>query len=276
MIQRLLFISSILLMCGLFISTANVEAQNAARDYVPLTGIYGITQDGGAPVGTQSGNLSGFFQNIFNLLIGIAGILAVIMLTWGGVEYMASDVITKKEDAKAKIQGAALGLLLVLFSVAILYSINPDILSLRVFIPPLTPTTSAPAPAAPTRESSTISTDATKASSEVNSAAQACSAQGKVFRLQGNQAFCDDKSVAKPSVETYADTSSLIIQANLSRKSGANEFYYVGLKETPYKDCPKNLQSGPVSFSIASINSPKSNCPWEGVVYCCEYRKNTK
>ena len=142
MIRSIYTLSSVVLILGLFLAPQALEAQNASRDYVPLTGISGITQGSGAPVNNQ-GDLSSFFQNIFNLLIGIAGILAVIMLSWGGIEYMASDVITNKESAKSRMWGATLGLLLVLFSVAILYSINPDILSLRVLIPTLIPTTSS-------------------------------------------------------------------------------------------------------------------------------------
>lgn len=134
MIRRFIFINIVALVCIVLLTSGVALAQNSAAEYVPLTGIKGITQESGAPIAGQ-GDLSSFFQNIFNLLIGVAGILAVIMLSWGGIEYMASDVITNKEEARKKMVGASLGLLLVLFSVAILYSINPDILSLRVLIP---------------------------------------------------------------------------------------------------------------------------------------------
>src|SRR5690606_22709225 len=58
-----------------------------------------------------------------------AGILAVIMITLGGIQYMTTDAISGKTEGKAVITRALLGLMLALASWLILYTINPNILN---------------------------------------------------------------------------------------------------------------------------------------------------
>jgi len=72
-----------------------------------------------------------FFQQIFNTMLAIAVTLAVIMIMYGGIKYMTTDAWTAKEEGKDIIKNAIWGLILALVSWLILYTINPDILSLR-------------------------------------------------------------------------------------------------------------------------------------------------
>lgn len=114
------------------IATAQTSCSGSSclDQYVELTGIPGVTNTGSQP--TAQYNLTTLFTNMFYLGIAIAGVLAVIMLMWGGVEYMTSEAVTSKENAKSRIWAAFLGLLLVLGSWIILYTINPQILNLNV------------------------------------------------------------------------------------------------------------------------------------------------
>lgn len=73
-----------------------------------------------------------YVEALFNASIAIAAILAVIRLIWAGVQYMLSEVVTKKENARKDIRGALLGLLIILASVTILQTINPNLLNLDV------------------------------------------------------------------------------------------------------------------------------------------------
>lgn len=72
----------------------------------------------------------GNYLNIMiKLIIGIAGVLAMVMIVMGGIEYMTSDLISSKEAGKEQITHAVLGLLLALGAYMILNTINPALLS---------------------------------------------------------------------------------------------------------------------------------------------------
>jgi len=83
---------------------------------------------GGAKPLTESTTLTGFLSEAFNLGLAICAALAVVMIVWGGVEYMLSESLFSKEEGRKKIRNAIYGLLLAVFSWLILYIINPSIL----------------------------------------------------------------------------------------------------------------------------------------------------
>lgn len=70
----------------------------------------------------------GFINALYLIAISIAAFLAVGRLIFAGVKIMLSGAnVTSKEDAKRDIQGALLGLLIVLAAVLILTTINPEL-----------------------------------------------------------------------------------------------------------------------------------------------------
>jgi hypothetical protein len=73
------------------------------------------------------------FGNYLNIMIkfiiGIAAVLAMIMIIKGGFEYMASSLPSEKESGKGTITNAIFGLLLALGAWIILFTINPDLLN---------------------------------------------------------------------------------------------------------------------------------------------------
>jgi cell wall-associated NlpC family hydrolase len=71
--------------------------------------------------------LQTYLGGIFRLLIGLAGIFAVLMIVIGGIQYMTSEVVFSKEEAKQRIWNAVWGLLLAIGSFVILNTINPDL-----------------------------------------------------------------------------------------------------------------------------------------------------
>lgn len=81
-----------------------------------------------------SGNLTteAFIQALYTGAISIAAILVVIRFIWAGTEYMLSDLLTTKRDAKLKMQNALIGLVIILGAVTILQTINPQLLNLDV------------------------------------------------------------------------------------------------------------------------------------------------
>ncbi|MCA9358598.1 hypothetical protein KC926_00125 [Candidatus Kaiserbacteria bacterium] len=89
-------------------------------EYKPLVGIPGVTN-----VNTD---FNSYINALYALSISIAALLAVIKIVIAGVKWMTTDIITTKGEAKKDIQGALLGLLVVLAAVLIITVINPDIL----------------------------------------------------------------------------------------------------------------------------------------------------
>lgn len=96
--------------------------------FVPLAPIPGLTQDATA----DTAGLANFFNNLYKYLIGLAAVLAVIMIIWGGLEYSTQDSVSKKSDGKNRIIQAILGLVLVLSPALVFSIINPSILNLSI------------------------------------------------------------------------------------------------------------------------------------------------
>lgn len=73
----------------------------------------------------ETNDIGKYFNIVFNIAIGICGVLAVIMLVIHGISYMTSESFTEKAELKKKIWGPIGGLLLALGSYAILNTIDP-------------------------------------------------------------------------------------------------------------------------------------------------------
>ncbi len=113
-----------------------VTGSGTTGSFVPLTKIPGLTD-----VAANSAGLATFFNNLYKYLIGIAAVLAVIEIIWGGLEMMGESV-TKHSKGRERITQAILGLVLVLSPVLVFTIINPSILNLSLNLPVLdTPTT---------------------------------------------------------------------------------------------------------------------------------------
>lgn len=69
-----------------------------------------------------------YYKTLYEVGVGLAGLLAVIMLAIGGVEYIASAANpSAKDDARKRITAALLGLMIALTSYLILQTINPKL-----------------------------------------------------------------------------------------------------------------------------------------------------
>jgi type IV secretory pathway VirB2 component (pilin) len=86
----------------------------------PLTGALGPG---------SSVDLTTYLQGIVQVIIGIAGILAVIMMVYCGIKLMGTPSASAKSEAKECIWNAVFGVLLALGAWILLYTINPLLLS---------------------------------------------------------------------------------------------------------------------------------------------------
>ncbi|MES2224008.1 MAG: hypothetical protein V4469_03715 [Patescibacteria group bacterium] len=108
--------------------------------YQPLTPIPGLTTgistgiQTGDSNGTSSLGFAGYLRALYIWGVAAASGLAVVMIMWGGVEYMTSAGGGGVEEAKKRISAAIAGLLLALGSYVILYTINRDLLNLQFTI----------------------------------------------------------------------------------------------------------------------------------------------
>jgi len=78
---------------------------------------------------TPSNAFGKYLNMMIQIFIGLAAVLAMIMIVMGGIEYMTSELVSSKQAGKDRIINAILGLLLALGSYAILNTLNPDLLN---------------------------------------------------------------------------------------------------------------------------------------------------
>ena len=83
----------------------------------------------------QTNPLSAYLNLMIKLIIGLAAVMAVVMIVIGGLEYMTSELMHSKEHGKERITNAILGLLLALGAYTLLFTINPDLLNSEPKIP---------------------------------------------------------------------------------------------------------------------------------------------
>jgi len=134
-----------LAMALFFFMLPTLATAGDVKDYVPLAplpGTYcppGTTDPTCTNVSSGGTTLGRYLPGLFKLGIGIAGVLAVIMIMIGGVEYMMSESITSKGAGKDKMRDAIIGLLLAMGAWIILNTINPNLVDTETTPAPLTP-----------------------------------------------------------------------------------------------------------------------------------------
>lgn len=90
--------------------------------YTPLEPLPGDIYESGKP-----GSFGSLLSGLFRILISLGGLIAVLALVIGGIAYMTSDAVNKTEWARGRIRSALWGLLILISSVLILNTINPQL-----------------------------------------------------------------------------------------------------------------------------------------------------
>ncbi|HEY4508701.1 MAG TPA: hypothetical protein VJC13_00235 [Candidatus Paceibacterota bacterium] len=115
--QKIIFFSILVMMLSL--STVTY----ALNDYTVLAPLPGIGD------ATGKTDLTTYIPAAFKFGIGLAAVMAFVMITFGGIMYATSDAITGKSQGREYIEHALWGLILVIGAYVLLYTINPKILS---------------------------------------------------------------------------------------------------------------------------------------------------
>ena len=82
-------------------------------------------------IGDKVTDLSAYLSGMFKIGIGLAIAFAILMIVWGGLEYMLSGIPGVKGDGLKKMNDAILGLLLVLGAWLLLHTINPNLVDFK-------------------------------------------------------------------------------------------------------------------------------------------------
>ena len=84
-------------------------------------------------IGIGDGTLPEFARYFFNIGMAMAGILAVIVIAFGGIYYLVSLGMGKfTDEGKQWIKAGILGLLLIVSSYLIAYTINPNLVVFKL------------------------------------------------------------------------------------------------------------------------------------------------
>ena len=82
-------------------------------------------------------SINDYVGYVYKFSIALAVFLAVVMIIYGGFEYMLSEALPTKMDAKGRIWKAITGLIMVLASYLILRTIDPRFVQVYTTIPPI-------------------------------------------------------------------------------------------------------------------------------------------
>lgn len=144
-----------------------------ALTYVPLEPLNNASA-------TTYNSLSAYLNLVFNILLSIGGMIAVVTLVLGGITYMVSEIVDKKSEARKRMQAAIIGLLLLLGCWLILHEINPNLTQFSLLNLPGQTAATAPAPAATVPSNINAGTSGTP--SPTNDQIAACTSQGKTIQ----------------------------------------------------------------------------------------------
>lgn len=85
----------------------------------------------------DSKSLCALLNSWFRIGIALAGLLAVVMIVIGGIQYATTDAMTDKSGGKEKIMNALWGLLLALTTYLILNTVNPALTNCEIQAKPV-------------------------------------------------------------------------------------------------------------------------------------------
>jgi hypothetical protein len=115
-------------------AACETTSDNGTQTYCLLAPIPGLTSstDGSLDVTNGFGD---YATGMIRIFIGLLGVLAVVMIVFGGIQYMLASSGGEKGAGKERITNAIFGLILALSSYMILNTINPNLVNIKVAIP---------------------------------------------------------------------------------------------------------------------------------------------
>lgn len=90
----------------------------------------GVTCPGGNGSLQKQLDFKTYVQYTINLLIGLSAVVAVVMMVWGGIEYMYSASFSDKKMGLERAKNAVIGFVLILTSYIIMRTIDPRLVEI--------------------------------------------------------------------------------------------------------------------------------------------------
>ncbi|MFA6554441.1 MAG: hypothetical protein WCS89_02940 [Candidatus Paceibacterota bacterium] len=117
------------------------ETPSSADSYtvlapLPCVAGNGITCAGGDGSLQEKVDFKTYVQYAINLMIAISAVIAVVMIVWGGIEYMYNGSFQGKKEGLERAKNAIIGLVLVLCSFIILKTIDPRLVEIPTTLVP--------------------------------------------------------------------------------------------------------------------------------------------
>lgn len=119
---------------SVFLPSPSIAQTAESRTYNLLTPIPEFCEGGISKCQYVPGNFGKYLNALLRLTIILAAILSVIVIVYGGFQYMTSESLGMKEEGRERIRNAVVGLILLSASFLILNTINPNILNFKLDI----------------------------------------------------------------------------------------------------------------------------------------------
>ncbi len=115
------------------IGSSKEEKEAAIRVAIPLPGVTQKVTISNTESYNAVKNLSCYLSGFYRYFAGVAGILATVMIMYGGIQYVISFGNSGRlQAAKDTIFSAMVGLVITLGSYIILFTINPNLVTLKL------------------------------------------------------------------------------------------------------------------------------------------------
>ncbi|MDD2935447.1 MAG: hypothetical protein PHX25_03155 [Candidatus Pacebacteria bacterium] len=118
-----------IVLLAIFLFFVSFSVSFSAVEYKMLEKLPYINPNG------EAVSLTTYLSGAFRLAFGVAILLAVFQLSYGGFKYLTEESFTGKTNARSKINNAVYGLVLIFVSYLLLNFINPDLVNIEFKIP---------------------------------------------------------------------------------------------------------------------------------------------
>ena len=133
---RKLWVFILLAPGSVFAATTNPDLDpEAYKPMIQIPGFEGfskVTKDAANSAAIQVPYIGEYIGALYKFSLGAGAIVAAFMITVGGFQYVTAGAIPKNlTAAKQRITNALVGLLLLIGSYVVLYSLNPDLVAMK-------------------------------------------------------------------------------------------------------------------------------------------------
>jgi hypothetical protein len=127
--KKIFIITSLFIFQGMFLVLAS---DVLAADTIKYKAQIGFGKIFSKEIEIGPDSIGTYITEVYKYAVSVVGILASIVIMWGGVRWLtAGGDSAAVDDAKKWIEGALSGLVLVMTSYMILYFVNPDLIKFK-------------------------------------------------------------------------------------------------------------------------------------------------